>query len=675
MIRSIGVVGAGNMGSGIAQKAAQEGFQVQLLDLNSELVDQGLQNIGNTLKEAVERRLFSADQVEEFLSRVKPAYNVEDLAQCDLIIEAVFEDLEVKAQLFRDLDKACQPHTILATNTSSLSVGELAKAVKRKDRFVGLHFFYHPAKNRFLEIIPLPGTLEQVRGDIDICVARLGKVSVLAKDRPGFVVNRFFVPLLNESVRLLEQGIGNIPAIDKVSAELTGAPAGTFTLMNMTGIPIAHHSAETLGNELGPFYAACPKLASQSKSEQQWDLNGEDDPGTHELIRQRLAGAIFLVAGQMLDEEVASIEDIEKGARVALRWRQGPFDMMNRAGSAKALAWAHLVAENHGLAVPASLEGQLSQDIDWSIRQIRSSVEGSLGRLTICRPETMNALNPALVEELFSSLEGLQGDPVVEIIVLEGEGKAFVAGADIGFFLKRLKEEDLEGIETFTRRGHELMALIENSNKPVICKLSGFALGGGAELALACHSIIATPNTYLAFPETGIGIYPGLGGTQRLSRRVGPALAKYFILTGTPIPAKMALELGLVSKVLELQDMDPWLSQLGNLDDDKYERSCKVPAKLEAMVRHFTELPIEGLLEFETHDGQDPQMAKVTRTLGFKAPLALRMAWQLIERGYPLALEQGLELELSHLKDTFSTADAREGLASVGRGRPTFEGR
>ena len=155
-MKKIGIIGAGNMGGGIAQKTAQEGLSVVLVDIKPEFVARGLSNIRATLDEAVERKILKPEKVEEILGRIHGTTDLSEVKDCDLVIEAVFEDMAVKKDLFKRLDEVCQPKTILATNTSSFSVDELAKATKRPDRFAGLHFFYHPAKNRLLEIILYP---------------------------------------------------------------------------------------------------------------------------------------------------------------------------------------------------------------------------------------------------------------------------------------------------------------------------------------------------------------------------------------------------------------------------------------------------------------------------------------------------------------------------------------
>ena len=246
-IQRVAIVGAGNMGSGIAQKTAQEEFDVQMVDREQQWVDRGQGIIRDFLSEAVERRIFSPAQVEAIQGRITGVVGVENTAEnTDLVIEAVFEDFDIKTAVFNTLDSACGPETILASNTSSLSVNALAEATGRADRFVGLHFFYHPAKNRLVEVIPAEASsAETVEKVVQYC-KMLGKVVIVCGDRPGFVVNRFFVPWLNEACLLLEEGVATAAQIDAAACKAFRIGLGPFGLMNLTGPPIALHSTDYL---------------------------------------------------------------------------------------------------------------------------------------------------------------------------------------------------------------------------------------------------------------------------------------------------------------------------------------------------------------------------------------------------------------------------------------------
>ena len=678
-MKKIGIIGCGNMGSGIAQKTAQEGLSVVMVDVKPEFVEKGLDTIRATLGEAVELKILRPEQVEAVMDRIQGTTDLEETSGCDLVIEAIFEDMDVKKDLFSRLDQVCEPKTILATNTSSFSVDELAQSTDRPDRFAGLHFFYHPAKNRLLEIIPgtmtSPGTVSACRQFAQLT----GKTDILVKDAPGFAVNRFFVPWLNEATRILEEGIADIPTIDKAAMTSLGIGMGPFKLMNVTGIPIAYHSCESLANKLGPFYAPSNRLKAQFESGDLWPLDGAVDETGFEKVADRLLGAVFYVATSLLEEGATDMTDIDLGAKVGLRWRKGPFEAMNRAGIDKSYARVKdLLKSWPDLSVPAHLEDQYKTNGPWDIRYVKYTRDGELGRVTLSRPDAMNALNGTVVRHLDEAFQEAETDQGIKAIILEGAGKAFVAGADIGFFVKCIKEDRLDDNLKFTEYGQSVLKRIDESKKLVVAKMDGLALGGGLELALSADVIAATPKAVMGFPETGIGIYPGLGGTQRTSRYIGKELAKYLIFTGRLISAEVALSIGLVDYLFQPDEIEEKILGLitdGKVVPKKGRKDEDLPGEFRQIKTLFADENIEAWLNGKYLDSEDALTAKTAKIIAGKAPLALRFANKIIDTGYELPLSEGVKEELAHLNEIFSTTDALTGLTSVGKKRPTFEGK
>ncbi|MFZ3048563.1 MAG: 3-hydroxyacyl-CoA dehydrogenase NAD-binding domain-containing protein, partial [Desulfatirhabdiaceae bacterium] len=524
-INKIGVIGAGNMGSGIAQKIAQEGIPVVMIDTQEAFVQRGLGIITNILKEGIERKIFTQVKVDEILSRITATTDMNQIVDADLVIEAVFEDKGVKTDLFKKLDAICSPKTILATNTSSFYVREFANQISRPDRFIGLHYFYHPAKNRLLEVIPHAGTSPETIEKSVLAAKLHGKTAIVVKDAPGFAVNRFFVPFLNEAVRLLEENVADIPTIEEASKRAFKIGMGPFQLMNVTGIPIAVHAATTLGNEIGPFYAPCNTLKNQMSKKENWSLDGTVDETRIQAVIDRMLGVCLGVSAALVDEGVASIEDTDRGAKIGLRWLMGPFEIMNRIGIDKTYDVVKSITKKYAdFNMPALLEKQKKLGKPFEFNFVDLDVKDGVATITLNRPEAMNALNETLVAQLDQRFTEAEKQADVKAIVFQGAGKAFVAGADIRYFVNNIKTNRIPDIVGFTRKGHELFLRIENSPKLTIALLDGLSLGGGSELALSCQAIIATPAGSMAFPETGIGIYPGLGGMLRMTRHVGPEL-------------------------------------------------------------------------------------------------------------------------------------------------------
>ena len=674
--KTLAVIGAGNMGSGIAQKMATEGYRVILVDVADAQVQRGLANIKNTLKEAVERKIMTADAVDAALGRISGTADWSTLGAVDLAVEAVFEDLNVKKDVFKRLAQVVRPDAILATNTSSFYVRDLAVGIPHPERVLGLHYFYHPAKNRLVEVVPHEGTSKEAIAKAWAVQEALGKTPISCADAPGFVVNRYFVPWLNEAVRLLAQGIADIPTIEAAAKQAFKIGMGPFELMNVTGVPIAMHAANTLGQELGAFYAPDKLLAEQVAKKEIWTLAGTPSEAKFQAVADRLMGVVFHVAGEIVDAQVGTIEDCDIGARVGLRWAFGPFELMNRVGVAKAAELARAAVKPYGIAAPKVLERQAAAAKPFEFRLVEIVKDGDLATLMINRPDAMNAINEGVVAQLIARFEEVDRDPTVKGVVLAGKGKAFIAGADIRFFVKNIEAKKIDAIQKFTERGHDLLNLFARSKKPVIARVDGLSLGGGSEIALACDWIVATDRGSFGFPETGIGIYPGLGGTQRLSRRVGLALARYFVLTGATIDAKTAHDIGIVDALTTHDGLPAAIRELvarGKAKRDQVPEG-KVPAPLAATADLFAKKSLVELRAIAPESIADKTASRALKGLGFKAPIALELADKLIADGAKTTLQQGLALELQSLDRIFRTNDAYQGLSTLGKSKPVYTG-
>ncbi len=675
-INKIGVIGAGNMGSGIAQKIIQEGLPVVMVDIKEEYVQKGMATIKNMLAEGVKRKIFSESQVEQILSRITATTDMQQVADADLVIEAVFEDKAIKTEVFKKLDKICEPKTILATNTSSYYVKDFADVVSRPDRFVGYHYFFHPAKNRLLEIIPHDGTSAETMEKAVLAAKLHGKTAIVVKDAPGFAVNRFFVPFLNEAVRLLEEGVANIATIEAGAKQGFNIGMGPFELMNVTGVPIALHAATTLGNEIGPFYAPARMLKDQVAKKENWNLDGPVDESRIQAVTDRLYGVCLGVAAALVDEGVASIEDTDRGAKIGLRWILGPFELINKIGVAATCELVDAIAAKYpDFKTPQLLIQQKDKGTPFEFQFVDLAVKAGIAYITINRPEAMNALNETTVDQLDTCFEAAQADSNVKAIVIQGAGKAFVAGADIRYFVKHIKADRIDDIAAFTRRGHELLLKIETSSKLTIALLDGLSLGGGSELALACQAIVATSAGSMGFPETSIGIYPGLGGMLRLAKQVGTDLAKYYVFTGDTISAAQAHALGLVARLVDPADTDQAIQDLVQAGAPNKNRPRELAPAQQALAKMCAGDNVKTLLVGGTPQSADTDLAaKTAKKIGFKAPLALKMANEIMDQQVGQPVSAAIEIELARLNEIFATADALEGLTSLGRKRPEYKG-
>ncbi|MDP6844127.1 MAG: 3-hydroxyacyl-CoA dehydrogenase NAD-binding domain-containing protein [Candidatus Thalassarchaeaceae archaeon] len=685
-IETVAIVGAGNMGSGIAQKTAQEQFPVQMVDRELQWVERGQETISTLLGQAVERRIFSEAQVEEIQARITGVVGVENVAaNTDLVIEAVFEDFDVKKAVFNTLDEACGEDTILASNTSSLSVNALAKATARPDRFVGLHFFYHPAKNRLVEVIPSELSSDDTIARVEQFCKMLGKVVIVCKDRPGFVVNRFFVPWLNEACLLLEEGVGTTAQIDAVACAAFDIGMGPFALMNLTGPPIALHSTNYLAEQLDtPRYTGAKSLEELVEAGVMWDIDEETecDAEATKIISERLLGQVFAVASQIVAEEICSMEDVDRGAKVGLRWMNGPFEIMNALGLDEAHRMANAYAELAEFDLPPFFAMKAESGHGWEFNFVDVVQTGGVATVRLNRPEAMNALNETLVDQLGAVLDDLNSDNSVTTIVLEGAGKAFVAGADVKFFVDKIRADSFSDIYDFTANGHVVLNKLENSPKTTIALTTGLALGGGLELALACDHRVGTRRSQFRFPETNIGIYPGLGGTQRTVRICGVEAARWAVLAGNFVDSKTAYALGILTHLVEPAEVSATVEAIDKSGKPENKYPCE-PRNPEHPVSTFasafySDANMPGLLSGscpEGFDAEDRNVSRQLKSLSRTAPIAMRMASELLDNAVETGenLDAGLALELSNLEDIFATSDALEGLSALIEGRrPTY---
>ena len=259
-IQKVGVVGCGPMGSGIAQVSAQAGFQTVVREVSVELVEKGLKGIEKNLARLVEKGSLTEAAKGEIRGRLKGTTSLEDLKDCDVIVEAIIEQLPAKRELFSALDVICGPNTIFASNTSSLTITEIAAATKRPQRFVGLHFFNPVPVMKLVEVVRTIATDLSVYEEMVGFGAKLGKTPVRAQDGGGFIVNRLLVPYLLDAIRALEEGVGSVLDIDNSMKLGCGYPMGPFTLLDFVGLDTTYYISQIMFDEFKEKRFAAPPL-------------------------------------------------------------------------------------------------------------------------------------------------------------------------------------------------------------------------------------------------------------------------------------------------------------------------------------------------------------------------------------------------------------------------------
>lgn len=265
-MKKIGVIGAGTMGAQIALVFADGGLETILYDMAENRLEQGMKSIGMLLDRQVAKGKRAADNRQAVLAGIRTTLSLSDLADADLVVEAVFEEMKTKQEVFRELDRICVPQTILATNTSTLSVSEIATVTDRPARCIGTHFLIPAALSPLVEVSHGLETSDETLGAVLEVLKRCGKDTVTFTDAPAFVINRLYIPLLNEAFFVLQEGVGTAEEIDKACERGLGFPVGPFRAADNSGLDIVYHCIKSIQEQLGDKYRPAPLLTKLVKA-------------------------------------------------------------------------------------------------------------------------------------------------------------------------------------------------------------------------------------------------------------------------------------------------------------------------------------------------------------------------------------------------------------------------
>ena len=260
-MNNIGLIGAGTMGNGIAHVSALSGFNTFLLDLNEDFLKRGLETIARNLQRQVQKEKISQSDMNTALGKIKPTTNYNNLSVCDVIIEAATEDLSVKEKIFKSMDSVCKEDSILATNTSSISITEIAEVTTRPEKVIGMHFMNPVPIMKLVEVVRGKKTDDDTTNRILVLSEKMGKKPVECNDSPGFVTNRILMPMINEAVYCIMEGVGTKEAIDEIMKLGMAHPMGPLTLADLIGLDVCQDILEVLHKDFGDNkYAPCPLL-------------------------------------------------------------------------------------------------------------------------------------------------------------------------------------------------------------------------------------------------------------------------------------------------------------------------------------------------------------------------------------------------------------------------------
>src|SRR6195256_5484341 len=661
------VVGAGTMGGQIAQTIAAAGIPVVLKDIDDALVQAGLEEALNVTRGQVgklaEKGKITADQaeqqLEEALGRITGTTTYEGFGDADFVIEAVPEKMEIKQQVFAELDAAAPGHAILASNTSSLSISEIGEATLRPDKVIGFHYFYPASVMPLIEIVEGEDTSAETLAATISFAQPIRKQPITCAEVPGFVVNRILNSGTSEIWREQEQKGLSIKKIDEGVGAAGVIPVGPYYLVNLLGLDTVLHVAEPLVESYGEerFYVpkgmqklvAEGKLGAKTGGDGFYDPQGEPnipgdaDPDIEELV-ELLSLKTFLEACLVLEEGVATHRDIDFGmmAGAGLDPRRGllpPFMKADVEGLDSILERMENAQERHGerFTPPTILrrlvaQGRLGQksgqgfyaypqpDAEQPAEVIKLETRGDGVAIAWLANGQMNSISPQVAQDLRKVWDHVKANGVRALVIASSNPFLFSAGADI----KAFTTMDESSGEQLINSAHELFKELGTDGIATIAAVNGLAFGGGCELAMACDVRIAARSALFGQPEVKLGIIPGFGGTQRLPRLVGVSKALEMNLVGDPVLADEAFELGLCNRMV----------------DD--------------------------------HELLDTALLWARKLAG-QAPLAVEQIKRVSAAG---DLDEGIEAEKQAFATVFGSEDAREGISAFLQKRsPRFQGK
>ncbi len=358
-IKTVGIIGFGVMGAAIGINAASSGFNVIFKELNDDLVKSMYDTwVIKALKKRVEKNKITQQDMDEVAGRIKGTPQYEDLRECDLIIEAAVENLDLKINIFEELSKICPEDTIMVSNTSTFLIEKVMEKVSNPQRTAGLHYFFPANINRLVEVIRQKKTSDDTFNAINEFAVKNKKTVIAVKDFPGFAINPVFI----SSYMVLNSFYGkyNAASLDDISKEALGVKFGIMWVQNMSGIGTAFHAAKSMYEYLNESDVGYPKVPQQLEtcfdSGSTWDL--EDgavvkDKAARQVVIDRLLGTIFTISTHLEEKDVVSAKDLEIGIKTALAWPEGPFAMMNKMGMEKTGELISLTCNSGVFKMPA----------------------------------------------------------------------------------------------------------------------------------------------------------------------------------------------------------------------------------------------------------------------------------------------------------------------------------
>jgi len=649
--RHVAIIGAGAIGPDIGYylKSALPELVLTLVDVAQSALDAAQKRFGDYAQKAQARGKMSAGDAAAVTRNLRASTDYDAIADCDWVIEAATENLALKRRIFAAVEARVTAESIVTSNTSSLPAARIFAEMRHPERATVTHFFAPAWRNPAVEVIDWPGAGPGLVDHLRRVFCATGKLPLVTSDAACFMLDRVFDNWCNEAALLLDRATA--AEIDSVAAELVHA--GPFFVLNLArGNPIIVETNTLQADEEGEHYRPAPIFRSVDN----WvtvapGKRVDVAPETAAAIRDRLLGVLLSQAADILDRGIGGAADLDLGCRVALGFRRGPLELMRDLGPAETTRVLERFArERHGMPLPAR---PLADYQRFERHVLVDDVDG-VKVITLRRPEALNALHDEMTDEILAVIRRHERDDAVRGFVLVGYGpRAFCAGADIGRFPSLLGDADASA--QYARDCSRLLVHLDAIDKPVVAALNGMALGGGFELALRCHALVAMRDAWMQFPEITLGILPGIGAMVVPYRR-WPAAGAVFhgmLRRAEKLAATRAHELGIVTA----------------LADDQHTLISQAIAEVHRLAGRVPAVG-DGVVALPPLDAIAPIAANGMAV----SPIVIGLMEAAIrEAARAPTIKAALEVGYRAFGQSACTAAAREGIAAFGeRRRPDF---
>lgn len=551
--KHVAIIGAGTIGPDIGYylKSALPQIRLTLVDVNQAAIDKALQRCQDYAKKAVAKGKMSEQQAAAVVANIGGTLDYAQLADCDWVIEAATENMALKRRIFAQVESVVSQQALITSNTSSLPAERIFAELKHPARATVTHFFAPAWRNPAVEVIAWEKTDPAVVDWLRWLFCITGKVPLVTADAVCFMLDRIFDNWCNEAALLLDRATA--AEVDSVASEFVHA--GPFFVLNLArGNPIITETNTLQAEEEGAHYTPAPIFRSVDT----WltvppGRKVDVAPETAAAIRDRLLGILFSQSVDILDWSIGEPADLDLGCRTALGFKKGPLELMRDLGEPEAgRILQRLAAERPGMPWPKRPYAVYQDFWRHVLVDAVNDGDGVIKVITLRRPEAMNALHDELTDEVLAVIRMFESDPKVKGFVLTGYGaRAFCAGADIGRFPSMLG--DAKAATQYARDCSRLLVHLDAMKKPVVAALNGMALGGGLELAMRCHGIVALKDAWMQLPEITLGIVPGIGAMVVPYRRWPQAAATFhgMLRRAEKLKAPQAHALGVVDALAD----------------------------------------------------------------------------------------------------------------------------